>query len=68
MSHIGAVFNKAKDLQLDGTIKDHECAMVYLRQLMSILRFLIQVFVKEIETQQKFLVSLSLTSSIFIHL
>lgn len=56
MSHIGAIFKNLRELQINGTIKDHEFALVYLRQLMSILSFLIKIFVKEIETEDIYLV------------
>lgn len=56
MNHIGVIFKHLRELQTNGTIKDHEFALIYLRQLMSVLSFLIKIFVKEIETEQIFLV------------
>lgn len=56
MNHIGVIFKYLRELQTNGTIKDHEFALIYLRQLMNILSFLIKIFVKEIETEQILLV------------
>lgn len=56
MSHFNVIFNSLGELQINGTIKDHEFSLLYGRQLMSILAFLIKIFVKEIETENIFLV------------
>lgn len=56
MHHFDPVFKGLKELQTNETIKDHESSLVYLRQLMSILAFLVKIFVKEIETDDIFLV------------
>lgn len=50
MTHIGNIVLTLKELQKNGTIKNNEFALIYLRQLLSILAFLIKIFVKEMET------------------